>query len=955
MTPPPSTELPPPPVSTQSPRSLTPAPSTTPPPPPVSTQSPRSITPPPSTPPPPPPVSTQSPPSITSPPSTQPAASIDINQYREDGMNGTQSSALTIDDDEAADEVEEALVHAMPKSKTKAERLAAVGKTAGNQGRFVKGGEIAEHLDSHRYRYDDIRKMTRGKVRALDSFWYDLRAEFWAKFGMKQVRDEWRGPEKDGPKGEFILAVNRHLKSWYSYRHLQNNRARATNEFMHMMRGLRKPTGPPRRLSAAQMYLSENVERVNEIFDAKGMVPHAEAIALRVSIAQELLDQEPEDVQTKWKAEAEQKWQELLGDYKEAKKGAPSRDPVVQKQARGNLAACLVPFWKVLEDYTGLRNYTLIAGNPPDPNDENAKFEVAVVNHGKTKELSARNFYAFDPDTFETQVMPAYTAFLAATQEGWRPTDTPQPRHVTFHDTEASIREEEEAAAEAEAAKADAARGHHPSNQNGGHAPSGSKTSSAPRAKSSMIPPPKAGPELRELLSRMSIADCRKEVARLSLIDDDDELEWTRENNVARNKLTMITLGLDAPLLPPGPGRAPRAAAEKRPNDADEYVASDHINAPSSPRATRSRTAAAASLPSQPSTASSPTPNAVSSAHSDEPTPIPAVDEDTTGLEEPEAAPTAPACDTVEGSNNAVMRKSQNNGPETNEPETNEPETNEPETNEPETSESEANEPETNEPTTNEPETNEPTTTEPATTEPATTEPATNELATNEPATNEPATNEPAVGSLDVSALPQGGRWIPVIYAMFMKEEVVPEMQATWRELLRDWVQLERALGFGYSSRGLPTPGRPKEVTWWVARGRKPRFQVDAEDRPSYADRFIQWWSACNPPWRERDPDGHPVPGGAGDWASMLKPGANGICTVIACLVGLSIAADVKTWTRSVRDVHWVVRQLLVAAAAQPQTPPHAPGTEAEAGRARGQKRKAAPEAAKKASKRSRR
>lgn len=45
----------------------------------------------------------------------------------------------------------------------------------------------------------------------------------------------------------------------------------------------------------------------------------------------------------------------------------------------------------------------------------------------------------------------------------------------------------------------------------------------------------------------------------------------------------------------------------------------------------------------------------------------------------------------------------------------------------------------------------------------------------------------------------------------------------------------------------------------------------------------------------------------------MLVPGPNGICAIIGCLVGLSIAADVESWSRSVRDVHWVVREQLAA------------------------------------------
>ncbi|GJE96992.1 hypothetical protein PsYK624_132020 [Phanerochaete sordida] len=944
-------------------------------------------------------------PPLTPPPlpTTQPSPStetLDVNHFHDNGAA----------EDDEDDRVEGNLVHATRKSKTKEARLAAVGGKAGNQGRFDPEGSICEHLEGYQYRYDALRQMKRGKVRAMDLFWFDLRTEFWTKYSVKEVKAQWKGVEKDGPRGKFVEAVNAHLKSWYSYRHNRANRAGGLLEFLHLLRKLRKMPAYPKRPSIAQLYLSEHVVRVNTIFEARGCENHTDAISLRVAIAQELFDQEPAEVRAKWREDAERSWEKALEAYKEEKSGAASRSPEAQKHARDNLAACLIPLWKVLEEYTGLQNYTLIAGNPPDDADENGKFEVAVVNHGKTKELAPRNFYNFDPEAFKSQVMPVYTAYLAATREGWRPAETQQVRHFSLHDTEASLRAEAEAAAAAAGgAEEQASKGDAQPRQNGGNGPSTSKTSSAGRQPAIAAALPQAGPELQELLARMSAADRKKEIARLRLIEDDDEFEWSRENNIARNKLSMITLGLDQPLLPPGrPAEPARKRSEKRRDDADEYHTSDDDDVPLAfPRTTRSRAAAAATSAPQPAAPSSPSPTPTS-AYSQPPDGLgePAFDveqgvtTDNTDLtERDEATPTGAAFPA--------------NVPEAPEPAP-EPATTTPAAGTPATTTPATTTPATTTPVTTTPATTTPATTTPVTTTPATTTPAAGTLATATPAAGTPVTNQPAAGThatnplanstpaispadgtpattapaanppangtpatttptaaqlaaqhgpaagssdvapLQLEGLPEGGRWMATIYKLFAREEIVPEMRTTWLELLADWAELEKAMGYGYSSRGLLTTGRPKEVSWWTNRGRKPRFNVDTADRPTYASRFTQWWSACNPAWRGRDPDGHPVPGGAGDWSSMLIPGVNGICTVIACLVGLSIAADVETWSRSVRDVRWVVRELLTAAAQNAQITA-GPAGDVAAGRApRGQKRKAGAAPAKKVAKRSR-
>lgn len=97
----------------------------------------------------------------------------------------------------------------------------------------------------------------------------------------------------------------------------------------------------------------------------------------------------------------------------------------------------------------------------------------------------------------------------------------------------------------------------------------------------------------------------------------------------------------------------------------------------------------------------------------------------------------------------------------------------------------------------------------------------------------------------------------------------------------------------------------------WIQNARKGFVVVDSVE--TYAGRWTKWWNRCNPDWRERDVDGHPVIGGSGDWSVMRVPGKNGFILVIGGLLALASAVGAEDWGRSVRDVHWVLQETLAA------------------------------------------
>lgn len=83
-----------------------------------------------------------------------------------------------------------------------------------------------------------------------------------------------------------------------------------------------------------------------------------------------------------------------------------------------------------------------------------------------------------------------------------------------------------------------------------------------------------------------------------------------------------------------------------------------------------------------------------------------------------------------------------------------------------------------------------------------------------------------------------------------------------------------------------------------------------AENAAIYAENWQKWWDFLNPAWRERR-DGRLVIGGTGDWSSVSKCGANGFLTVLESLHGLQPCVDEEIWAAALRDVRWVLEQIL--------------------------------------------
>ncbi|GJF00033.1 hypothetical protein PsYK624_163100 [Phanerochaete sordida] len=231
----------------------------------------------------------------------------------------------------------------------------------------------------------------------------------------------------------MMTTANNALRSWFHYCWERSTKPKTIGYGVYcaLFKTLRKPPvgQGPRKITAVQTYLSDNITCVNAIYNECQGEATKTGIGLRTKIAKELLDLEDDAT----KAELESCIAELHAEaeikFSEAKKGLLSSDPEDQLFTR-TLVRYLDAFFEVLAEYVGLNYFTLIAGQPPE--DEDGEFSVAVVNFGKTAEAYPRNLCQFNPKRFKTDVLGTFIDFLQATKEGW---DTPGSSSARAHDT----------------------------------------------------------------------------------------------------------------------------------------------------------------------------------------------------------------------------------------------------------------------------------------------------------------------------------------------------------------------------------------------------------------------------------------------------------------------------------------------------------------------------------------
>ncbi|KAJ7925377.1 hypothetical protein B0H13DRAFT_1600506, partial [Mycena leptocephala] len=126
--------------------------------------------------------------------------------------------------------------------------------------------------------------------------------------------------------------------------------------------------------------------------------------------------------------------------------------------------------------------------------------------------------------------------------------------------------------------------------------------------------------------------------------------------------------------------------------------------------------------------------------------------------------------------------------------------------------------------------------------------------------------------------------WVKHAFGEISREPI----GAHFEEVIRAWLELEKAYGFKLGSKALTTTNRPIEVKDWVRDGRGRSMAVrPIPDLPKFQAGWWKWWTALQLSWcgswcgRRGEP--LPPPEGGG-WEKLVVPGQNGLLSVVATL-----------------------------------------------------------------------
>ncbi|KAI0692694.1 hypothetical protein C8T65DRAFT_586407 [Cerioporus squamosus] len=131
------------------------------------------------------------------------------------------------------------------------------------------------------------------------------------------------------------------------------------------------------------------------------------------------------------------------------------------------------------------------------------------------------------------------------------------------------------------------------------------------------------------------------------------------------------------------------------------------------------------------------------------------------------------------------------------------------------------------------------------------------------------------------------------------------------------WTVLEDRYSWEKSTKGYRAQLRPTAIANWMRLDRRVHAKIPKlPPVEEYAASWWAWWLSLQPEWRAMDSAGRPLRSGEGPWDDLVQPGQNGMLLVLLSLVwwhGLVSESSRGDWDAAVRDVAWVLDQMVLA------------------------------------------
>ncbi|KAK7441193.1 hypothetical protein VKT23_016674 [Stygiomarasmius scandens] len=235
--------------------------------------------------------------------------------------------------------------------------------------------------------------------------------------------------KRDRERGEVMKKGKKQLAAWFWRQTSKASQPIAGAEhFAGLIRLLGNVGHAPRRIPLYKFYMThpdfeDECHRVFQERWSSGGLDRKFRLHFQCQVAEELYNQESEEVKARIEMEAAEHLEEKLSTYKQLMNGEKLTleslnefGEMSKEICRQNLVKFLQPLLDTLRLLTDL-SFFLVAGAPPAPGAAKDEFTVLTISSGSTVGPDPKKFEEFNRDDFTKNVIGQFLVFLLKTVE----------------------------------------------------------------------------------------------------------------------------------------------------------------------------------------------------------------------------------------------------------------------------------------------------------------------------------------------------------------------------------------------------------------------------------------------------------------------------------------------------------------------------------------------------------